>query len=110
MLANNVSRLFPSNSKVTQSSLDYAWPDRNSSRIKVEIQIIVLFVLQDQNETMGYGPPGNIQISLANGNIMKIPLASINISEEVNKTGIWKQVNYENGKNDRKNAPSTVTM
>jgi hypothetical protein len=24
---------------------------------------------------------------------MKIPLASINISEEVNKTGIWKQVN-----------------
>ncbi|XP_069698390.1 sodium-driven chloride bicarbonate exchanger isoform X4 [Periplaneta americana] len=36
---------------------------------------------------------GNLQIPLANGNIMKIPLASINISEEVNKTGIWKQVN-----------------
>jgi sodium bicarbonate transporter 10 len=24
---------------------------------------------------------------------MNIPLTSINISEEVNKTGIWKQVN-----------------
>ncbi|XP_021934526.1 sodium-driven chloride bicarbonate exchanger isoform X3 [Zootermopsis nevadensis] len=38
-------------------------------------------------------PTGNLQIPLANGNIIKIPLASINISEEVNKTGIWKQVN-----------------
>jgi len=38
----------------------------------------------------------NLQIPLANGNIMKIPLASINISEEVNKTGIWKQVNQAN--------------
>jgi len=27
---------------------------------------------------------------------MKIPLASINISEEVNKTGIWKTVNENN--------------
>lgn len=27
---------------------------------------------------------------------MNIPLASINISEEVNKTGIWKQVNNSN--------------
>ncbi|XP_011703365.1 PREDICTED: sodium bicarbonate cotransporter 3 isoform X6 [Wasmannia auropunctata] len=53
---------------------------------------------EDHNETMGYGPPGNIQISLANGNIMKIPLASINISEEVNKTGIWQQVNEGNEK------------
>ncbi|XP_018351041.1 PREDICTED: electroneutral sodium bicarbonate exchanger 1 isoform X4 [Trachymyrmex septentrionalis] len=54
---------------------------------------------EDHNETTGYGPPaGNIQISLANGNIMKIPLASINISEEVNKTGIWQQVNEGNEK------------
>ncbi|XP_070164519.1 electroneutral sodium bicarbonate exchanger 1 isoform X5 [Polyergus mexicanus] len=52
---------------------------------------------EDPTETMGYGP-GNIQISLANGNIMKIPLASINISEEVNKTGIWQQVNEGNEK------------
>lgn len=33
---------------------------------------------------------------------MNIPLASINISEEVNKTGIWKQVNNSN-KNKTKN-------
>ena len=31
---------------------------------------------------------------------MKIPLTSINISEEVNKTAIWKQVNE--GKSDEK--------
>lgn len=30
---------------------------------------------------------------------MNIPLTSINISEEVNKTGIWKQVNSGNKKN-----------
>ncbi|XP_033608237.1 electrogenic sodium bicarbonate cotransporter 1 isoform X3 [Cryptotermes secundus] len=52
---------------------------------------------------------GNLQIPLANGNIMKIPLASINISEEVNKTGIWKQVNegscaYKDGK--KKKSPN----
>ncbi|CAL1688443.1 unnamed protein product [Lasius platythorax] len=47
---------------------------------------------------MEYGPPGNIQISLANGDIMKIPLESINISEKINKTGIWQQVNEGNEK------------
>lgn len=31
---------------------------------------------------------------------MNIPLSAINISEEVNKTGIWKQVN-ENNSNDK---------
>ncbi|CAG9862745.1 unnamed protein product, partial [Phyllotreta striolata] len=36
---------------------------------------------------------GNLKIPLANGNVMNIPLSAINISEEVNKTGIWKQVN-----------------
>ncbi|XP_076280478.1 na[+]-driven anion exchanger 1 isoform X8 [Lasioglossum baleicum] len=54
---------------------------------------------EEQNESTGYGTtPGNIQISLANGNIMKIPVTSINISEEVNKTGIWQQVNEGNEK------------
>ncbi|XP_041988559.1 uncharacterized protein LOC121739964 [Aricia agestis] len=38
----------------------------------------------------------NLQIPLINGNIMNIPLTSINISEEMNKTGIWKQVNDGN--------------
>ncbi|XP_018334831.1 sodium-driven chloride bicarbonate exchanger isoform X1 [Agrilus planipennis] len=36
---------------------------------------------------------GNIKIPLPNGHYMKIPLSSINISEEVNKTAIWKQLN-----------------
>ncbi|XP_066906807.1 electroneutral sodium bicarbonate exchanger 1 isoform X4 [Halyomorpha halys] len=45
----------------------------------------------------------NLQIPLANGNIIRIPLASINISEEMNKTGIWKQVN--NGKQEKKKSP-----
>ncbi|XP_076668966.1 na[+]-driven anion exchanger 1 isoform X4 [Andrena cerasifolii] len=53
---------------------------------------------EEQSEPMDYGASGNIQISLANGNIMKIPIASINISEEVNKTGIWQQVNEGNEK------------
>ncbi|KAL0274169.1 UNVERIFIED_CONTAM: hypothetical protein PYX00_006656 [Menopon gallinae] len=48
----------------------------------------------DQNIEFPSG--GNLQIPLANGNIMKIPLTSINISEEVNKTGIWKTVNEGN--------------
>ncbi|XP_032689545.1 sodium-driven chloride bicarbonate exchanger isoform X3 [Odontomachus brunneus] len=63
---------------------------------------------EDAAETMEYGPPGNIQISLANGNIMKIPLASINISEEVNKTGIWQQVNEGNEKS--KQSKSLINM
>lgn len=44
-----------------------------------------------------------MQIPLANGNVIKIPLASINISEEMNKTGIWKQVN--SGKSEKKKSP-----
>ncbi|XP_015118680.1 sodium-driven chloride bicarbonate exchanger isoform X3 [Diachasma alloeum] len=51
---------------------------------------------EEQQEASDYGDTGNLQISLANGNVMKIPLASINISEEVNKSGIWKQVNDVN--------------
>jgi sodium bicarbonate transporter 10 len=32
---------------------------------------------------------------------MKIPLASINISEEVNRSGVWKQVNDDNTCNNK---------
>lgn len=35
---------------------------------------------------------------LANGNVMKIPVSSVNITEEVNRTGIWKTVNNVNAK------------
>ncbi|XP_058802659.1 electroneutral sodium bicarbonate exchanger 1 isoform X2 [Phymastichus coffea] len=53
---------------------------------------------EENNEPIGFESSGNLQIPLANGNIMKIPLTSINISEEVNKTGIWQQVNEGNEK------------
>ncbi|XP_075991966.1 na[+]-driven anion exchanger 1 isoform X1 [Anticarsia gemmatalis] len=68
--------------------------------------------LGDAEEATKSNPPPyqeNLQIPLINGNIMNIPLTSINISEEVNKTGIWKQVNNSNkmkGRNDGKDAKS----
>lgn len=34
-------------------------------------------------------------IPLANGNVMKVPVNPINISEEMNKSGIWKDINQE---------------
>jgi len=43
-------------------------------------------------------PSGNFSIPLANGNVMKIPVNSLNITEEVNRTGIWKTVNNMNAK------------
>lgn len=36
---------------------------------------------------------------------MNIPLSAINISEEVNKTGIWKQVNAQ--EKDKKKSPKS---
>lgn len=54
--------------------------------------------MSQEGKPIDFPPSGNLQIPLANGNIMKIPLTSINISEEVNKTGIWKQVNEGNFK------------
>lgn len=46
----------------------------------------------------------NLQIPLVNGKVMNIPFSAINISEEVNKTGIWKQVNENNQKKSNKKA------
>ena len=60
------------------------------------------FYPQEQDQHINYETSGNLQIPLANGNIMKIPLSSINISEEVNKTGIWQQVNESNEKQKTK--------
>lgn len=42
----------------------------------------------------------NLHIPLASGNVMKIPLSSlnerpINISDEVNKSGVWKHIESE---------------
>ncbi|XP_045760756.1 sodium bicarbonate cotransporter 3 isoform X3 [Maniola jurtina] len=63
--------------------------------------------LSDVEDTNKSNPPAfqeNLQIPLINGNIMNIPLASINISEEMNKTGIWKQVNNTNQLKNRTDA------
>uniref|UniRef100_A0A0K8SVL4 Anion exchange protein n=2 Tax=Lygus hesperus TaxID=30085 RepID=A0A0K8SVL4_LYGHE len=63
---------------------------------------------QEDEESLGEEAHGNdnLQIPLANGNVIKIPLSSINISEEVNKTGIWKQVNNE--KTEKKKSPGKM--
>lgn len=58
---------------------------------------------------MKIGPSGNLHIPLANGNIMKIPFdkskieGDINISEEVTKSGVWKQVNDGKANSEEKN-------
>merc|ERR1711972_488949 len=41
-------------------------------------------------------PSGNLSIPLSNGSVMKVPPNSINTSEEVNKSGIWHQVDSNN--------------
>ncbi|XP_012274135.1 electroneutral sodium bicarbonate exchanger 1 isoform X1 [Orussus abietinus] len=64
---------------------------------------------EDQSEPLGFGASGNLQIPLANGNIMKIPLTSINITEEVNKTGIWQQVNEGNA-NEKCKPPKMINV
>ncbi len=46
--------------------------------------------------------PSSIEVPMANGNIMKIPIgkedknSDINISEELNRSGIWKSVDVSN--------------
>ncbi|XP_074042921.1 na[+]-driven anion exchanger 1 isoform X2 [Leptinotarsa decemlineata] len=48
---------------------------------------------------------GNLKIPLANGNVMNIPLSAINISEEVDKTGIWQHVNENQKEKEKKKSP-----
>lgn len=38
----------------------------------------------------------DLKIPLANGNVMNIPLSAINITDEMNKSGLWQHVNEEN--------------
>ncbi|XP_019876901.2 sodium bicarbonate cotransporter 3 isoform X3 [Aethina tumida] len=69
-------------------------------------------LLKDENTVEGapieIEAAGNLKIPLANGNVMNIPLSAINISEEVNKTGIWKQVNENNSiDKDKKKSPKS---
>ena len=45
-------------------------------------------------------------IPLANGNVMKVPMNAINISEEMNKSGMWKDINHEGKKMGESDTPS----
>ena len=37
-------------------------------------------------------PSGNLSLPFPKRNVVKIPADAINISEEMNKSGVWKQV------------------
>lgn len=69
------------------------------------VSVNYLFQVTEQTE---YEQSANLRISLANGNVMKIPLTKINITEEVNKTGIWKQVNDLNSTNEKTKEPKII--
>lgn len=71
--------------------------------MKFSYLLTVYYLFKKQAKPIDYAASGNLQIPLANGNIMKIPLKSINITEEVNKTGLWKQVNDHNISEKEKN-------
>lgn len=47
---------------------------------------------------------GMMTIPLANGNVMKVPLNPINISEEMNKSGVWMDINKDQEK--KPNSPT----
>lgn len=48
---------------------------------------------------------GMMSIPLANGNVMKVPVNPINISEEVNRSGVWMDIN----KDQEKKPPNSPT-
>ncbi|XP_054282194.1 sodium bicarbonate cotransporter 3-like isoform X2 [Macrosteles quadrilineatus] len=80
-----------------RKSLDFIFTQRE---LKILDDVMPETIKRTEEDEKELGPEeekqgmdDNLQIPLANGNIMKIPLTSINISEEVPKTGIWKQVN-----------------
>lgn len=79
-----------------------------------------LFKKEAEAELSSPGSPGSglvpnsssINIPLANGNIMKIPVSqlendSVNISEQLSMSDAWKSVNQTNGKST---GPVTVTV
>ncbi|KAI5639659.1 HCO3- transporter family domain-containing protein [Phthorimaea operculella] len=100
-----------------RKSLDFFFTRRE---LKILDDVMPEMTKRNQDELQEFGsaeesgkgnPPPyeeNLQIPLINGNIMNIPLASINISEEVNKSGVWKQVNNSNKmKNNGKDKSKT---
>nr|CAD7423141.1 unnamed protein product [Timema monikensis] len=71
----------------------------------------ILFPLMDGKQA-DLESGDNLKIPLANGNFIKIPMASINITEEVNKTGLWKHVNegHINGKANTKKSQNKNSL
>ncbi|XP_042866238.1 sodium-driven chloride bicarbonate exchanger-like isoform X4 [Penaeus japonicus] len=49
---------------------------------------------------------GVMTIPLANGNVMKVPMNPINISEEMNKSGVWMDINQDQEKHNKANSPT----
>lgn len=49
---------------------------------------------------------GMMTIPLANGNVMKVPMNPINISEEMNKSGVWMDINQDQEKHNKANSPT----
>lgn len=66
----------------------------------------------DEDDNVGDGKleksptEGVMTIPLANGNVMKVPMNPINISEEMNKSGLWKDINQDQDKNNSLNSPT----
>lgn len=62
---------------------------------------------EDDDEEVKLGKEtseGMMTIPLANGNVMKVPLNPINISEEMNKSGVWQDINKDQEK--KPNSPT----
>ena len=67
----------------------------------------LLSVSGDDDPTLCRYTASGIEVPMANGNVIKIPVADsdINISEEMNKSGLWKSVDQgqNNGNGPHKN-------
>ncbi|XP_047739906.1 sodium bicarbonate cotransporter 3 [Hyalella azteca] len=62
--------------------------------------LVVLWVIKSFSQTSILFPiMGMMTIPLANGNVMRVPV-NINISEEMNNSGIWKGMDHGDGHGD----------
>ncbi|CAG7716785.1 unnamed protein product [Allacma fusca] len=74
--------------------LDDIMPETSKRKEKDDLKEAFL----ENETTLTIGESGNFKIPLSNGNVMKIPLSAVNITEEVNKNGSWKPVKNSNTK------------
>ena len=61
----------------------------------------------DSDPTLSRYTPSGIEVPMANGNVIKIPVvdSDINISEEMNKSGLWKSVDQGQSTANNGNGP-----